>query len=148
MDAAQQSRADELLEEALARTRVRDPRDFCRERLRAMKSANPAAYDQAVKSYEEELIPSIAARKTDALTAWQEYGCRLAELQLPGKPVEVDPTGRTYPCLPPTPHDRMILYIPEGTRTRALVLGLPSKLSPAQEATHDLLVAGRRQLRD
>ena len=148
MDAAQQGRANELLEEVLKRTRVRDPRDFCRERLRALKNANPAAYDQAVRSYEQELIPSIAERKADALTAWQEYGCRLAELQLPGKPMEVDPTGRTHPYVPPTPHDRMILHIPEGTKSRALVLGLPAKLSSAQEATHDLLVAGRQQLRD
>ncbi len=148
MDAAQQSRADELLEETLKRTRVQDPRVFCRERLRAMKVTNLEAYHQAVESYEKELIPSIAEGGADPLTAWQEYGCRLAEFQVPGKPIEVDPTGRTHPYQPPTSHDRMILYVPEASRGRALVLALPSELSSAQQATHDLLVSGRQQLGD
>ncbi len=113
-----------------------------------MKVTNPEAYHQAVESYEEELIPLIAEGGADPLTAWQAYGCRLAELQVPGKPVEVDPTGRTHAYQPPTPHDRMILYVPEGSRGRALALGLPQELSSAQQATHGLLVTGRKQVGD
>ena len=146
MDEAQQSRADDLFEETLKRTNAKDPREFYRDRLREMKAADPDAYRAAVGYYEEELIPAIAEEGVDPLTAWQEYGCRLAELSTPGKPVEVDETGRTHRYQPPTPQDRMILHVPEGGTGRALVVGLPPELSSAQRATYDLLVAGRQRL--
>ncbi len=148
MDEALQSRADDLFEEALARTNAKDPREFYRERLREMKGSDPDAYRTAVEYYQEELIPSIAEKGVDPLTSWQAYGCRLAELSVPGKPVEVDVTGKTHQYQPPTPEDRMILHIPQGTKGRALVVGLPKELSPAQRATYDLLVAGRLRLQE
>jgi hypothetical protein len=148
MDEGLQTRADDLFEQALARTNAKDPREFYRERLREMKAGDPEAYQKAVRYYEEELIPSIAEGGADPLASWQEYGCRLAALAQPGKPVEVDVTGRSHGYRPPTPGDRMILHIPEGARGRALVIGLPPELSPAQRATYDLLVAGRQRLRE
>ncbi len=148
MDEAQQSRADDLFEETLKRSNAKDPRDFYRERLREMKATDPDAYREAVEYYQEELIPSIAEKGADPVSAWQEYGCRLAELSSPGKPVEVDVTGRAHRYQPPTPQDRMILHIPEGSKGRALVVGLPAELSSAQRATYELLVAGRQRLRE
>jgi hypothetical protein len=146
MDEALQSRADDLFEETLKKTNAKDPREFYRERLREMKVSDPDAYRAAVEYYQEDLIPSIAEKGVNPLTAWREYGCRLAELSIPGKPVEIDSTGVTHRYQPPTPEDRMILHIPEGSKGRALVVGLPPELSPAQRATYDLLVAGRQRL--
>ena len=148
MDEALQSRADDLFEEMLKRTDAKDPREYYRERLREMKATDPDAYREAVRYYQETLIPSIAEKGADPLISWHEYGCRLAELGSPGKPVEVDVTGRTYRYQPPTPPDRMILHLPDGNKGRALVVGLPQDLSPAQRATYDLLVAGRQRLRE
>lgn len=148
MDEALQSRADDLFEETLKRTNAKDPRKFYRERLREMKTSDPDAYRAAVEYYRDELIPSIAEKGADPLLSWHTYGCRLAELSTPGKPVEIDVTGATYEYDPPTPDDRMILHIPTGSKGRAVVVGLPPELSPAQRATYDLLVAGRLRVRE
>lgn len=148
MDEVLQSRADKLFEESLSRTSAKDPREFYRERLREMKASDPDAYRAAVEYYQDELIPSIAEKGADPLLSWREYGCRLAELTTPGKPVEIDTTGATHDYSPPTPDDRMVLHIPEGPKGRAIVVGLPPELSLAQRATYDLLVAGRQRLRE
>jgi len=141
-------RADQIFEDALGKTGAKDPREFLRKRLREMKADNPSAYREAVAYYENELIPSIAEAGDDPLRAWQQFGCRMAELTVAGTPVEIDTTGRRHPYAPPTPADRMVLYIPEGSKGRALVVGLPPELSAAQLATYDLLVAGRQKAQD
>ena len=141
-------RADRIFEEALGQTGSKDPREFYRKRLREMKADNPDAYREAVAYYENELVPSIAEAGHDPLTAWQRFGCRMAELTVTGKPIEIDVTGRRRPYTPPTPADRMVLYIPQGSKGRALVVGLPPELSAAQLATYDLLVGGRQKMRE
>ncbi len=148
MEQELQDRADRIFEEALGKTGAKDPREFLRKRLREMKADNPSAYREAVAYYENELIPSIAEAGDDPLRAWQQFGCRMAELTVAGTPVEIDTTGRRHPYAPPTPADRMVLYIPEGSKGRALVVGLPPELSAAQLATHDLLVGGRQKMQD
>ena len=141
-------RADRIFEEALGQTGVKDPREFYRTRLREMKADNPEAYRDAVAYYENDLVPSIAEAGDDPLMAWQRFGCRVAELTVPGTPIEIDATGRRRPYAPPTPPDRMVLHIPQGSSSRALVVGLPPELSAAQLATYDLLVGGRQKMRD
>ena len=141
-------RADRIFEEALGQTGSKDPREFYRRRLREMKADNPNAYREAVAYYENELVPSIAEAGHDPLTAWQQFGCRMAELTVTGKPIEIDATGRRRPYARPTPADRMVLYIPQGSKGRALVVGLPPELSAAQLATYDLLVGGRQKIRE
>ena len=148
MDQEVQRRADRLFEEALERTGAKDPREFYRDRLRQMKADDPDAYQEAVDYYQSLLIPSIVDSGADPVTAWQKYGCRMAELTTPGKPVEVDTTGRMHRYDPPSPEDRMLLHIPEGSKGRALVVGLPAELSSAQLATYDLLVSGKQRLRE
>jgi len=148
MDQAIQDRADEIFEEALGRTGAKDPREFYRKRLREMKADNPNAYHEAVAYYQNELVPSITEAGDDPLTAWQQFGCRMAELTVTGTPIEIDATGRSCPYAPPTPADRMVLHIPRGSKGRALVIGLPPELSAAQLATYDLLVGGRQKLQD
>ena len=141
-------RADQIFEEALGQTGAKDPREFYRTRLREMKKDNPEAYREAVAYYENDLVPSIAEAGDDPLTAWQRFGCRVAELTVAGTPTEIDPSGRRRPYEPPTASDRMVLHIPTGSKGRALVVGLPPELSAAQSATYDLLVSGRQKLPD
>ena len=148
MDQEIQERADQIFEDALGKTGAKDPREFYRKRLREMKADNPDAYREAVAYYENQLVPSIAEAGDDPLTAWQQFGCRMAELTVTGTAVEIDDTGRRLPYVPPTPADRMVLHIPQGSKGRALVIGLPPELSAAQLATYDLLVGGRQKLRD
>ncbi len=143
-----QERADHIFEEALAKAGAKDPREFYRKRLREMKADDPEAYREAVAYYENKLVPSIAEAGENPVTAWQQFGCRVAELTVSGTPVEIDVTGRKSPYTPPTPPDRLVLHIPNGSKGRALVVGLPPELSKAQLATYDLLVGGRQKLRD
>ena len=148
MDQELHERADQIFEEALSQTGAKDPREFYRKRLREMKADDPDAYREAVAYYENELVPSIAETGDDPLTAWQQFGCRMAELTVTGTPIEIDPTGRSRPYAPPTASDRMVLHIPQGSKGRALVVGLPPELSAAQLATYDLLVSGHQKLHD
>ncbi len=148
MDQELHDRADRIFEEALGQAGAKDPREFYRTRLREMKADNPEAYRDAVAYYENDLVPSIAEAGDDPLMAWQQFGCRVAELSVTGTPIEIDATGRSRPYAPPTPPDRMVLHIPQGSSNRALVVGLPPELSAAQLATYDLLVGGRQKMRD
>ncbi len=148
MDQELHDRADQIFEDALGKTGAKDPREFYRKRLREMKAENPDAYGEAVAYYQNELVPSIAEAGDDPLMAWQQFGCRMAELTVTGTPIEIDTTGRRRPYAPPTPADRMVLHIPRGSKGRALIIGLPPELSAAQLATYDLLVAGRQKIQD
>lgn len=134
--------ADRRFEEALRAAGARDPRDFYRSRLRELKEHSPDGYRRAVAYYEERLIPAVAAGESDPLAEWTEYGRVLAELSAPGETVQIDATGRRLPYTPPAPPDHLVLHLPRATAERALVVGLPRELSPAQRATYALLVTG------
>jgi len=148
VDQDQQRRADERTDSALAASGSRDPREYYRERLRDLKSADPEAYDRAVQYYREKLVPTLADGDGDPLAAWSEYGQFIAELCAPGRTVEIDHSGRAHAFHPPTPGDRLVIHVPKGRVTRAILVGLPAEPSAAQMATYDLLVAGRQKLRD
>jgi hypothetical protein len=138
------ARADKALEDALAEAGARDPREFYRERLRELKESNPEGYQVAVRYYRETLLPSIVDG-APPLDAWTEYGRTLAETATPGRTVSIDSTGLSIPYEGPD-LDRLHLHIPEG-KGRALLVGLPRELTPAQRATYDVLVAGKQRLR-
>lgn len=142
-----QTRADALLDEALAASGARDPREFYRTRLKALRETDRSAYDRAVAWYRDELLPSIVDG-ADPLAAWTEYGRTLAELHGPGRTVAVDPAGSATPYTPPADPSHLVLHLPEASREPALLVGLPLDLSPAQRATYDWLVQGRHRLRD
>lgn len=148
MDESNTTLAEERFQEALVRTGARDPREYYRERLRELKRLSPDAYEEAVRYYEETLLTSIAGEGADPLEAWWAYGRRIAELLAEGRTVEIDASGRSHPYDPPTPRDRMVLHLPDGTKGRAMVVSLPSDPSAAQMASYDLLVAGRQRLRE
>jgi len=139
--------ADRRLEEALAREGARDPREFYRERLRELKQTNPDGYAGAVAYYRDTLIPGVASGEAEPLEAWTEYGRHLAESLTPGRTVAVDGTGRSHPYQAPAPRDQLVLHIPDGKGGRALLVGLPAELTPAQRATYDVLVSGKLKLK-
>ena len=136
--------ADRRLAEALAQDGGRDPREFYRARLRELKSADADAYASAVSYYRETLIPGVASGSSEPLAAWTEYGRTLAESMAPGRTVAIDATGLARPYVAPAPRDVLVLHMPDQKKARALLVGLPAKLSPAQRATYDVLVEGKQ----
>ena len=141
-----QEDADRVFAAALEETGARDPREFYRQRLRDLKDSDTGAYDEAVAYYRETLIPTVASGSADPIQAWLEYGCRLANLVSDGTPVTIDPTGVRHAFAAPVPSDHLLLHLPAKSG-RALVVGLPRELSPAQWATFQLLAQGRLKLR-
>ena len=145
MTETQQAQAEKRLEAALEETGARDPRPCCRDRLRDLKDVDANAFQQAVDYYRGELIPAIASG-AEPLTAWIEYGCRIAQLTCEGRTVAIDKTGLAREYSDQADLDELVLHLPLGGRRRALLVGLPRERSPAQQATCDLLVAGRLSL--
>lgn len=141
------ARADARLEEALASEGARDPREFYRDRLRDLKLADPEGYAAAVAYYRDTLIPEVASGEGDPIAAWTEYGRTLAEAVSPGRTVAVDATGRAHAYRAPAPRDHLVLHLPEAKGSRALLVGLPAEISPAQRATYDVLVSGKQKPR-
>jgi hypothetical protein len=144
MSDAQAAAADEALEIALAATGARDPREFYRERLRELKKADAGKYEIAVAYYRDTLIPEVAAGAREPLDAWTEYGRRLAAALAPGRTISVDGTGFAHEHSGPEP-DRLVLHLPDDKGARALLVGLPTALSAAQQATYDVLVKGTQK---
>lgn len=139
------STADAILERALEQSGARDPREFYRDRLKELREANPDGYQEAVAYYRDTLIPVVAREEQPALDAWTEYGRRLAVALAAGRTVSIDESGLSRPYDGPVP-DRLVLHIPDGKGGRALLVGLPAKLSPAQRATYDVLVSRKHKL--
>ncbi len=137
--------ADTRLQAALDSSGARDPREFYRDRLRALKLENASAYSGAVAYYKERLIPDVASGSVEPLVAWAEYGRMLAESLAPGRAVCIDATGRAHPYESPAPLDRLVLHIPQNQGVRALLVSLPPELTPAQRATYDVLVSGKQK---
>jgi hypothetical protein len=148
MDQTQRQRADARLDGALERAALRDPRPFFRDRLRLLKERDPAAFEEARRYAEEVLLPRVAAEGSDPVAEWFAYGERLSELGGHGRIVSVHPGGRARTLAPPPHPDHLVLHLPDDARTPALVLLAPRHLSPAQQATYDLLVEGKLALSD
>ena len=134
------ARADARFESALQQAGARDPRDFYRERLKALKGENPGAFRQALAYYEDRLIPAVASDDSDPRAEWLEYGRVLASLAARGRTVQVDPSGLAREYARPVPPNHLVLHLPDTPSQAAIIVGIPPKLSPAQKATHDLLV--------
>lgn len=129
------------LRAALAERGLADPRPSLRERLRALRDGNPAAFEEAKARFESIVQDGDATR--DTVEAWVEYGRYLGDLTGPGTLYAVDAGGRAVPWAPPPAPGILILHIPDETGAPALAVMAPTDPSPAQQATLDLLV-GRR----
>jgi hypothetical protein len=146
-DADLRARADERFARALQDVGARDPRDFYRKQLVALKAQDREAYQRALRYFEERLIPAVAADGGDPLAEWLEYGRVLATLSSPrGRTVQVDAEGRASDYARPVPPGALVLHLPDRTNEPAVVVGIPSALSPAQRATYDLLVRQQQSL--
>lgn len=138
-------RMDEAIESG-----ARDPREHYRTLMRALKEKSPEAYREAVRHYQEELVPAVAEEMAEPVAAWRDFGRMLAELTTPGRAVTVDVTGAARPYDPSDdaggPGDELVLHLPEEGRRRALLVALPPEPSDAQRATCRLLVNGRQTI--
>jgi hypothetical protein len=140
--------AERALEAALAESGARDPREFYRERLRELKRVRPDDYKTAVAYYTDTLLPDVAGHRRDPLSAWTDYGRRLAEALAPGRTVGIDETGRARPFASagdPAGGGGLVLHLPHDTGAKALVVALPRALTAAQRAAYDVLVSGKQR---
>lgn len=131
------SRAEARLAEAAQARGLADPRPAYRERLRVLKHTHPDAFQQAVRHYDEQVLPALADR--DPLDAWIEYGRFLASLTSAGVATAIDEKGRAAKWNPATPAS-LVLFIPDDTSSDVLPLVQPDAPSAAQAATIALLV--------
>ena len=136
-------RADARLETALQDADQQDPRPLYRPALRHLRDREPEAFQDALRYFEEELIPAVAG-ETDPLAAWLDYGRRLARALGEGRLVELDSTGRARPVRDPGEARGLVLHLPDDTAAPALALRSPRDPSPAQRAALELLVQGRQ----
>ncbi|CAA9347742.1 MAG: hypothetical protein AVDCRST_MAG89-2953 [uncultured Gemmatimonadetes bacterium] len=134
------ARADARFEAALQQAGARDPREFYRKQMALLRDENPEAFRRARAYFEDRLIPAVAAEDSDPRAEWLEYGRVLASLAAAGRTVQVDPTGRAAEYARPVAPDHLVLHLPDTPSRPAIIVGIPPKLSPAQKATHDLLV--------
>lgn len=134
------ARADARFESALQQAGARDPREFYRKQMASLRDGNPEAFRRARAYFEDQLIPAVADEGSDPRAEWLEYGRVLATLAANGRTVQIDPTGRASEYARPVPPDHLVLHLPDTPSRPAIIVGLPLKLSPAQRATHDLLV--------
>ena len=134
------ARADERFERALRETGARDPRNFFRDQLRDLRARDAEAFQQALTYFNQRLIPTVADDGSDPIAEWLEYGRVLASLSIPGRTVQVDASGRARDYARPVPLDALVLHLPTSAGQPALVVALPSKLTPHQRATYELLV--------
>lgn len=143
-----QVRANACLEDALATSPIQDPRSSYRDRLRTLKAQDSAAFERALRYFQDVLVPRVADQTRDPLAEWLEYGRLLAELSGPGRIVGIDAGGRARP------HElvsdgsvsdgsALVLHLPDDARAGAFVLALPRRPTRAQQATVDLLVSGK-----
>jgi hypothetical protein len=145
MDDSVKNRAETLFDQALSGSGNRDPRDFYRKRLKELKGTDPSAFATAATYYRDELIPGIADGRLEPLSAWLEYGRFLAELIEEGTTVLIDESGKSRAYEPGSGAGLLILHLPRDSKRRALLIGLPTQLSPAQRASYQLLVEGRQR---
>jgi len=149
VDPETRERADLRLEAELRETGANDPRGAYRALLRELRERDEAAYAIAVRDFQESVLEPIARGEEGAVRIWLEFGIRLAARLHPGRSVVVDPAGRARPIESLSadsggnPPEGLVLHLPDDRRVRAVPVGLPPRISPAQQATLDVLAFGR-----
>lgn len=128
---------------ALEERGIPDPRERYRSWLRELKQTDTGAYRRAVEYYNDTLIPAVARAGSAPLDEWLEYGRLVLSMMMDGRSVAIDPSGLANPYERPVPPDALVLHIPASTRQGIVAISIPPHPSPAQAATHDLLVLRR-----
>ncbi|MEN8376031.1 MAG: hypothetical protein ABFS34_11330 [Gemmatimonadota bacterium] len=133
-----QDEADRRLAMALEEGGVADPREALRARLRTLKGS--AAFAEAVRHYQEVLVPGVADGSLEPLAAWLDYARLLARAAGPGREVALDMEGRE------SADGALLLHIPQERGAPVTPLRVPGEPSPAQKAALMLLVERRSRL--
>jgi len=137
--------ADARLEEAIAAAAAADPRPACRERLKALRQGDAAAFARALEYFDTTLVGRVAGG-AEPLAQWVAYGRFLGELDCRGRTLVVDGSGRARPYEDAgPPPGSLVLFLPDEPQRPALPLLEPAAPTAAQKATLDLLVRGRRE---
>ncbi len=137
------ARADARLETALQDVDRQDPRPLYRPALKYLRNRKPDAFAEALRHFEDELIPAVAG-EADPLAEWLAYGRRLARALGDGRLLEIDSTGRARPVTDVEQARGLVLHVPDDAAAPALALHHPKNPSTAQQATFELLVEGRQ----
>lgn len=132
-----EERAEARYLESLGSHSVADVRPRYRSLLQRLRGVDSDAYEEAVRRYEEELLPEAASDEGEPLSAWISYGMWLAERLQPGKVVAVGASGRAEEVEDDPPLGLLLLHLPEDDR--AVVLAEPEEPTAHQSATRELL---------
>ncbi len=143
MDPELQALAEQRLDAHLRETGAEDPRPRCRELLRELRTLREEAYADALREYAEEVTAQVAAEGGDPLAPWLAFTARVAARLHPGRTVRIDGEGRAEDFSPPARSDDLLLHLPDAKGLRALLVGSPREMRPAQAATVELLVHGK-----
>ena len=148
MTADIKARAEARTETAIAESEFEDFRPGYRERLRQLREEKPTAFTEALRYFEDRLLPVVADEASDPLIEWAAYGKRLGELTGSGKTMSIDATGRARPYETGMSPTELVLHLPNDTNTAALPLLVPRELSMPQRASFGLLVSRARALNE
>lgn len=118
---------------------LEDVQGLYRQLLRRLRSHDPAAYDEAVTRYHEDVESAIEGSDADPVEVWVRYGVWLAPRLAPGSLMTIAENGRADPAPDPPPLGTMLIHLPEDTRTRGFVIAMPAAATPAQRETAALL---------
>lgn len=131
----------ERLERQLRERELDDPRPVYRRMLKRLSGEDRDAYRDAVRRFEEELVPAVAGGEADPVAAWTRYGMEIASALADGEARAVDETGRARPLEDASepPVGPLLLWLPADGGDDALVLSRPEDLSEPQRATLELL---------
>ena len=139
MDDTAKGQVDVRTAEAINNGPFQDFRETYRQQLRWLKETNPQGFSQALNYYNDVLARNIAAGYAPLLE-WLEYGRTLAQLSGPGTVYSIDEGGRAQPAGELSGETNMLLHLPDDSNARVFPIAMPRALSPAQQATFDLLV--------
>lgn len=135
-------RADERLAEALEAAGLADARPVYRQVLRHLRETHPEAFERALRHYEAEVLPALGG-EAEPVATWIAYGAWLAGLTAGGRVMAVRGDGRAAEYAPPYTAGDLVLHVPESAADPVVPLMRSAAPSAAQQATYDLLVAGR-----
>jgi hypothetical protein len=136
------SHAEARLEAALASAGLEDSRPAFRARLKLLRQRDEAAFEEAVRRYEAEVLPALASASSP-LDAWLAYARLLADLSGTGRFVAIDASGLATPWTPPYLAGTLVLHVPDDPALPALPAAVPVAPSDPQQAARGLLVEGR-----
>jgi hypothetical protein len=123
---------------SLERHGLEDVQPLYRQLLLRLKSQDPAAYEEAVARYRDEVEGAVEGAE-DPLAVWVNYGVWLAPRLAPGRLKTIDEHGLARDAGSPPPIGPMLLYLPDDQKVRAFVLAMPRDASRAQKETGALL---------